>query len=158
MKLEVQVQGEQYFPKVKNKALYTYVGQLKNLSKAKIRKEKDEGTIKSCLDEIAVENKRLFNEHQKIFKSLSSMVAAKELSKNDLIAAFIKFLPTKTIAQQPGESYLSTLDQIDKNPIPMKLLANGAQQEIHLLINALSIWVSTQQVHADELFDFFENN
>ncbi len=50
MRVVLQVQGDQYFPEVKNKAPFSYVSQ-KNNHALNARIDTDEGTIESCLHE-----------------------------------------------------------------------------------------------------------
>lgn len=153
MRVVLQVQGDQYFPEVKNKALFAYVGQ-NHFLKTPIHTEDKEGTIESCLGEIASENKRLLTAYNQTRKALESMVAAKEIFKKGLIECFIKFFPQKK-ESRPGESYLSKLNQMDKKPLAM-IWSEGEEQEIHLLIHTLSLWVSTKQVESDVLFDYID--
>ncbi len=112
------------------------------------------GRLKAVFMKIALENKRLLNEYNQTFKALSSMVAAKEIAKKGLIELFIKFFPQHMEAK-PGESYLSKLEQMDKKPLGMNWV-EGTEQEIHLLIHTLSVWVSTKHIESDVLFDYID--
>ncbi|MBA2648318.1 MAG: hypothetical protein H0U75_01760 [Legionella sp.] len=159
LKLALQIQNDQYFPKVINKTAFAYVGQKSNTLKlnALTNENKIEDTVKSCLDDIGLENKRLALAFNQTSKTLNSMVSAKEISKNDLVACFIKFLPQNSVTK-PGEVYLANFKEQNKRPAKLTLTENHEHQEMGLLISSLSIWVSTGQVESDALFDHIDKH
>ena len=150
----IQVQGDQYFPRVKHKTDFAYVGQLAvNPPKPIDNASEQMGTIADMLELIAADNKRILVSYEQKRKTLLSMVAAGELSKDQLIDLYIEFLPQDMTSITNRAHFFSDLEQLERKPIVAEFFDGREQQVIHLLADTLAGWISTNQIDADQLFD-----
>ncbi|KTD58201.1 hypothetical protein Lsai_0808 [Legionella sainthelensi] len=154
LNLMIQIQGEQYFPAVKHKTEFAYVGQLaiNGPKPAEDTHEQDE-TLADIMHLIAQDNKELLQSYDQWRKTILSMVLAGELTYNQLMSLYITFLP----AQSTNALSLSTLDQAVRTPVIADIPAEKEQHTKELLASALASWISTKQVEPDSLFDQIEN-
>lgn len=154
--LTFQRQGDTLFPKVKDKREYAYVGHLpvKPVLNAAITIQSD--TLAPLFQDIALANKHVLTVYEQTRKTLLSMVAANELSKQVLLASYVSLLPAKD--RLYTEAFFAKLQQANTLPAATQSLGNTQQQKIGLLINSLAKWVSCNQINEDQLFDSLEHS
>ncbi len=151
--LVIQVQGDQYFPAVKHKADFAYVGQLAINAPKPIENTKEQGeTLSDIMTLIAEDNKQLLQSYEQWRKTILSMVVAGELTLEQLMGLYITFLPAQT-----NNTISFALEQSNRKPVIAGIPQEREQQTIELLVNALASWISTKQVEPDSLFDQIEN-
>ncbi|MCW8470375.1 hypothetical protein OQJ19_06850 [Fluoribacter gormanii] len=151
--LVIQVQGDQYFPAVKHKADFAYVGQLAINAPKPVENTKEQGeTLSDIMALIAEDNKQLLQSYEQWRKTILSMVVAGELTREQLMGLYITFLPA-----QANNTVAAALEQSNRKPVIAGVPQEREQQTIELLANALSSWISTKQVEPDSLFDQIEN-
>ncbi|KTD53506.1 hypothetical protein Lsan_3916 [Legionella santicrucis] len=154
LNLMIQIQGDQYFPAVKHKTEFAYVGQLAiNAPKPVEDIHEQGGTLAEIMHLIAQDNKELLQSYDQWRKTILSMVLAGELTYEQLMNLYITFLP----AQSNGALSLSVLDQSVRAPVIASVPAEKEQHTKELLASALASWISTKQVEPDSLFDQIEN-
>lgn len=153
----VQVQGNQYFPRVKNKADFAYVGQLAlNPIKPVLKSLDSTRGIAEMLHEINLDNQRLKLSFEHSRKTLLSMVGAGELTKEHLIDLFIEFLPKNNGSITGKAQFFSDLEQVNRQPITGPVIG-GEQQVSQLLADTLAGWICSGQVDEEQFFDRLEN-
>lgn len=154
--LVIQVQGDgQYFPAVKDKAGFAYVGQLAITAPKPIENTKEQGeTLSDIIGLIAEDNKQLLQSYEQWRKTILSMVVAGELTSEQLMGLYITFLPTQSNGSTISPS---ALEQSKGKPDIAGAPQEREQQTIELLASALSGWISTNQVEPDSLFDQIES-
>ncbi|KTC91540.1 hypothetical protein OQJ18_12135 [Fluoribacter dumoffii] len=151
--LVIQVQGENYFPAVKQKADFAYVGQLAiNAPKPVENTKEQRESLSDIINLIAEDNKQLLQSYEQWRKTILSMVVAGELSREQLMDLYITFYPVQSNATVS----LSTLEQAKGNSVIADVPQEREQQTIELLANALAGWISTKQIEPDTLFDQIE--
>lgn len=157
LSLTLQVQEDQFFPKVMNKAAFTYVGHLNHVIRPVERQKDNEGTIKDKLDTIINAKKHLIMSYQQTMKSLMNVIEDRQLSKKHLIDFFIDFLPTANTPQlTQAERYLSKFEKMNGKPVSMGASCGAEQQEIKMLVNTMSAWISTNQIESDKFFEHID--
>lgn len=159
LEVKLQVQDDHYFPEVRNKTDFMYVGRLAvHFPTPVVIPSSPEKTIKEILDLIATHNKELHQSYHQWCKNLFSMVAAGELTRQDLITLFIEFLPEKYNPSLTTGStqFFSSLAPLENNGMVTESIGDSEQQIIELLVESLAGWISNKQLDADELVDFVE--
>ncbi|WP_058498709.1 hypothetical protein [Legionella gratiana] len=151
--LLIQVQDDKYFPAVKHKEDFAYVGQLAvNVPKPVEDISEQEGTLEDVFKLIAQDNKELLQSYEQWRKTILSMVFADELTCEQLISLYITFLPV----QSSSTSLSSTLDRL-RAPVIANIPVEQEQHTKELLANAIAGWISTKQIEPDILFAQIEN-
>lgn len=152
--VSIQVQGNEYFPLVKNKADFVYVGQLAITPLKPIDNVINQtSTIAEVLELIKSDNKHIKHAYDQTRKSLMSMVDTGELTKEKLITYYIEFLPQNYMAHISTTAFFAGLEQLDKYPVVVPNSKDSKHQVAKLLVDALAGWISTKQLDADQLFD-----
>lgn len=153
--LILQVQGDQYFPCVKHKVDFAYVGQLAISAPKPVEKDDiaQEETLADIVNLIAEDNKRLLQSYDQWRQTISTMVAANELNCEQLMELYISFLPLNSASSLS----LSALEQSERKPVIAGFPVAQEKQTIDLLTSALASWISTKQVEPDRLFDQLES-
>lgn len=152
--LMIQIQGDQYFPAVKHKADFAFVGQLAINAPKPVENTHEQGeTLGDIIEVIAEDNKQLSQSYEQWRKTILSMVVAGELTREQLMELYIKFLPVKS----NNTVSLSAIEQSQRKSVIAGVPQGREQQTIELLANALSAWITTKQVEPDSLFDQIEN-
>lgn len=150
--LTLQVQNGHYFSVVKYKTVLAYLTQLiSNLKPVEINKNTE--TLDDILRLISQDNSQLLQSYDQWRKTILSMVAAEELTCEQLIELYITFLPK----QSTNTLSLSDLEKKERQPVIAGNPSKQQQQIIELLANALASWISTKQIQPDKLFDQIEN-
>jgi hypothetical protein len=152
--LTLQVQGDILFPKVKDKREYAYVGHLPVKTVPNVSPTPQSDTLAPLLEHIAMENKQVLTVYEQTRKTLLSMVAANELSKQQLLAGYVSLLPKKSRVYT--DAFFSKLQQTNTRPATTLSFRETQQQKVGLLINSLARWVSSNQINEDQLFDSIE--
>lgn len=138
--LAVQVHDGQYFPGVKNKADFAYVGQLAINPPESAEFSVDEtGTIADKLNLIEIDSKRYLQSYNQWRQNLLTMVAGNELTTSKLMDLYIEFLPE----EKENTNWLTKLS----------IEFSSGSNLTELLANALAALISTNKVEADQLFD-----
>lgn len=152
--LVIQVQGEHYFPGVKNKADFVYVGQLAINPPEPAENIHDKtGTIADIVALIAADNKRLLQSYVQWRQNLLTMVEGKELTTSKLMDLYIEFLPETTGVLADTTAFFSKLTQSEKSPVIVEPIKGSLKQVNELLASSLAGWISTSKVEVDQLFD-----
>jgi hypothetical protein len=153
--LILQVQGDQYFPGVKHKLDFAYVGQLAISAPKPVEKDGNaqEGTLADIINLIAEDNRRLLQLYDQWCHNISTAVAANELNCEQLMELYTVFLPMTSVSSLS----LSALEQSERKPVIAGFPVGQEKQTIDLLVSALASWISTKQVDPDRLFDQLEN-
>lgn len=150
----LQVQGNQYFPKVKNKTDFAYVGQLAVSSPKPVDVLSNQiSDIADILDQIATDNHRLKMSYEQSRKTLLSMISAGELTRENLIALFIEFLPQSNASLTSKAQFFSELEHLERQPVVAEQSGGSEQQETKLLADTLAGWISAGQVDENQFFE-----
>lgn len=153
--LALQVQGEQCFPKVKNKADFAYVGQLAINPPQPVENENEKaGTIADKVALIAEDNKRLIQSYSQWRKNLLTMLDDHELTTANLVNSYIKFLPENNMGFCPA-AFFAKLTQ-SATPVIVDVPAHSGKQIDELLASSLASWISMDIIDADQLFEHLE--
>ncbi|WP_207387339.1 hypothetical protein [Legionella rowbothamii] len=150
--LRLQVQGDKYYPEVKRKADFTFVGQLAISTKPMLMPNEQEGKMNDIITAISAENRELLHAYEQQRNAFLSMVAAGELSSTQLRDLYISFLPE----QEYNAGFITRLEQ-DAHPIIATAPVSSEKRMVQLLTNALASWVIVGAVDKEELFDRIEN-
>ncbi len=145
--LVLQVQDEDYYPAVKRKADFTYVGQLAVTIKPAETLNVKDGNMADIFAAIASDNQRCLHVYEQQRHRILSMIDAGELTYEQLRAHYTALLPT----------------QLHNAPFIMKLahsehpvVATGAvdtKQPIIELANKIASWIAAGAIKEDQLFE-----
>lgn len=156
--LFLQIQGNKYYPGVKRKTDFIYVGQLAVTVKPAMLGQEQEESMVDILAAITEDNRKLLHAYTQQRHAFLSMVAADELSYEQLRDLYINFLPM----QKHSAAFIMQLAQ-DRHPIIAAIsamdasLVNSKQKKTELLINVLASWIVAGVVNKDKLFEAMEN-
>lgn len=150
-KVELQVQGGRYYPKVKNKDDFAYVGQLA-ITVAKPNFPQENETIAAQLALIEKDNQLIWQDYQHYLNVLNGMRMDGDLDKEKLVNLYIQFLPKSS--DKKLFDYLETV--YSKTKI-VGAPGNREEEETIMLVEALSRGLSTGQINADKLFETLEH-
>lgn len=153
----LQVQGNYYFPQVKSKADYAYVGQLAISPKPHVDENRLLGNLLPTLNEITQADKQLLSDYEQKRRILSSMIDAGELSVKQLIDLYIEFLPVKPHVTSVDPLYVRQLEGLDKTPVEYNPSNQSQHYVAQQLVNGLASWISSKQVDEDMVFDRIES-
>ncbi|HHF7366272.1 TPA: hypothetical protein ACPSKY_001377 [Legionella bozemanae] len=151
--LKIQIQNNKYFPAVTDKERFAYVGQLAIPGPKPVENTNEQGeTLGSIINMIAEYKKHRAQSHDQWCNTILSMVAAGELTREQLMTLYIKFLPV----QLKNAISVSDLTQTRHN----SAIAGEPQEQekytIDLLADSIAAWIVTGQVEPDDLFDQLE--
>ncbi len=159
LELVLQVQGEQCFPKVKNKADFAYVGQLAINPPKPVENENEKaGTIADKVALIAEDNKRLLQSYLQWRKNLLTMLDDNELTTADLVDSYVKFLPIKNNLGFSPAALFAKLTQSTTIPVTVDGPINRSKQIDELLAGSLAGWISMNIIDADQLFEHLDHS
>lgn len=146
--LVIQVQGDdQYFPGVKRKADFAYVGQLAITAPKPVENTKEEGeTLSDIINLIVEDNKELLQSYNEWRTTILSAVNAGELTYKQLVKFFTTFYPSQSSSNTVS---LSTLVRSEEKTVIADTPQKGEQQDIRMLVDTLSFWISTKKVSND---------
>lgn len=152
--VSIQVQGDSYYPLVKNKAEYAYVGQI-NVRKPSIpdANNKKNESLEDIFKLISEDNKRISTSFEQKQRTLTSMFDASEINKAQLLELYIKFLPM----EDKPEQYFSDLETVEKKPVQLNSVPTSEQMIVKMLIANLAKWLSTGQVDSNKFFNAIDN-
>ncbi|MCE0722124.1 MULTISPECIES: hypothetical protein [Legionella] len=156
LNLMIQIQGDEYFPAVteKNKTSFAYVGQLAIAApKPVVDSSEQEQTLKGIINMIAEHKKHRAQSHDQWCKTMLKMVDAGELTREQLTALYIKFLPV----QLKNAITVSDLTQTRQKSAIVGEPQDQEKYTIDLLADSIAAWIVTGQVEPDDLFDQLEN-
>lgn len=145
-KMEIQVQDKRYFPRVKNKDEFTYVGQLAIAGPQPLALGEDENIAKQ-LKEIAADNDDIWHNYVHNMSILNGLIFDGELTKTKLIDLFIKFLPPSN-----SELFARLEAKYGKTKI-VDLPGKREDEETTMLAEALAKGLSTGHINTDEFFE-----
>ncbi|MFJ1268753.1 hypothetical protein ACD661_09325 [Legionella lytica] len=150
--LGLQVQGNKYYPEVKRKADFTFVGQLAISTKPTGMPNEQEGKMNDIMTAISAENRELLHAYEQQRNAFLSMVAAGELTATQLRELYIRFLPM----QEYNASFITRLEQ-ETHPVITATPVSAEKRMVQLLTNALASWMIAGAVDKDQLFEHLEN-
>lgn len=155
LSLLIQVQGDQYFPAVRHKADFTYVGHLAISAPKPVEDTPMQpDTLADILSLIAADNKELLHAYEQWRKTILSMVVAGELTCKQLMDLYITFLPVS-----PNNTLSSSLLELsERKTVIAGVPVEKEQHIIELLASSLAAWISTKQIDPDSIFDQLEKN
>ncbi len=144
--IALQVQGDQYFPRVYHPSDFAYVGQLavKTIEPATRTTE----TVAKALEIVAANNQHCQTQFMQKSKLFLNMVAAGELTKEQLLDLYVEFLPKSTAV----ESIF-----VRSQPINKPAKSNAEQQLVEMLCNKLAAGLATNQIDSNTLFGRIES-
>ena len=144
----LQVQGSSYFPRVKNKADFNYVGQLTSTAPKPVESASSV-TIASILDSIVQDNQALLRSREHYLKALIGM----ELTAERVLALYIEFLPD----DESDREFWALVEGQSVTPVVSSIIIGDAEQQARQSrMKAIAGWLSRGQVNADVLFDAAE--
>lgn len=151
--LVLQVLGNYVYPQVKNKDEFAFVGKLTQKQIEPVLSEQHgEETIASTVLLISEDNKRILSAYEQTRKILLTMVAAGEVSREQLIALFIEFSPKSNTAFTSSASFFAELEQRNKKLDSRMNENQPGEQETYLLASTLAGWISTASIDAEKVF------
>ncbi|AWN72818.1 hypothetical protein LEAN103870_09200 [Legionella anisa] len=154
--LKIQIQDGDYYPQVteKNKEKYAYVGKLATPRPEPVINSNEQGqTLGGIINMIAEHKKHRAQSHDQWCNTILSMVAAGELTREQLMALYIKFLPI----QLKNVISVSDLTQTRQKSAIVGEPQEQEKYTIDLLADSIAAWIVTGQVEPDDLFDQLEN-
>ncbi|HAT8179765.1 TPA: hypothetical protein JA361_09940 [Legionella pneumophila] len=158
--ITIQVQqNNKYFPAVKNKTDFVYVGQLAVSAPKPVESSNVSGkdTIADVVDLIASDNKKLFQVYKQWHQNLLTMIQLGEITTPRMINLYIKFLPSEKGLVIDSTEFFSRLSEDSNKPVTPYYSGENKDGINQLLASALAGWISTRQVDVDQLFDHLEN-
>jgi hypothetical protein len=157
LELELQVQGEHYFPGVENKADFAYVGQLAISPPEPVVDANDNmGTIAPMVALIEADNKRLLQIFLQWRENFLTMIKSKELTTASLMNFYIKFLPTIRGGIADTTAFFSKLTHAAEIPVTVESFSGTNKQIDELLASSLAGWISTNKIEVEQLFERVE--
>jgi hypothetical protein len=150
--LSLQVQGNKYYPEVKRKADFTFVGQLAISTKPTLIPDEQEGKMNDIMTAISAENRELLHAYEHQRNAFLSMVTAGDLSATQLRDLYTGFLPQ----QEYNAGFITRLEQ-EAHPVITVARASAEKRMVQLLANALASWMIAGAVDKDKLFEHIEN-
>jgi hypothetical protein len=150
--LTIQIQDEQYYPAVKRKNDFTYVGQLAVTVKPVVFPEEQEGILADIFADIAADDQRLLRIYEQQCNTILSMDAASELTLVDLLDNFTALYPY----QDNNASYIIQL-AAQQHALIANMPVEAQQQTKNLLAKKLASWIAAGAIKEDQLFDRIEN-
>lgn len=152
--LWIQVQGEHFFPGVKNKADFAYVGQLAlNPPVPVVISKEQEGTIAEQIELIAADNKRLLQSYTQWCQNLLTMIEGNELTTAALMDFYIECLPAKTGILGNTTAFFSKLTHAADNPVSTTSIKDSRKQVNELLASSVAALISSGEIKEDQLSD-----
>lgn len=152
--LTIQVQGEHFFPGVKNKADFAYVGQLAiNPPVPVIMSSEQEGTIAEQVELIAADNKRLLQSYTQWRQNLLTMIDGNELTTAALMDLYIEYLPVKPGIVENVTEFFSKLTHAEDNPVSVASIKDSGKQMNELLASSVAALISIGEIKEDQLSD-----
>ncbi|STY27889.1 Uncharacterised protein [Legionella wadsworthii] len=149
--LVIQVQDNNYYPRVKNTDPYRYVGKLAVTGPEPVKNTQEDGeTLANIIQVINEDNKQRMHAYEQCCKRISSHVIAKELTYEQLREFYTTHLPVHPNGQNIS---VPTLEQSQEKLVIAGAPQKGRQHTTELLINAIAYWGCTNQVDPDILFD-----
>ncbi|APF04647.1 TPA: hypothetical protein ACJ5DT_001415 [Legionella pneumophila] len=158
--ITIQVQkNNKYFPAVKNKADFVYVGQLAVSPPKPVESSSASGkeTIADVVDLITSDNKKLLQAYKQWYQNFLTMLKLGEITTQRMINLYIKFLPSEKGLVIDSTEFFSRLAEDSNKPVTANYSGEGKDGVNQLLASALAGWISTRQVDVDQLFDHLEN-
>ncbi len=152
----LQVQGDQYFPRVKSKSDYAFVGQLAVMPPKPVE-QGDSKDISDVLEVLSVDDHRQKVSYDQSRKTILSMVRAGEVTKKLLIDLFVEFFPQYNALLLSKSQFFSEQRQLTQKPVVAEQSC-GSEQEIGLLADTIARWISAGQINEDEFFERIESN
>ncbi|MGC1183298.1 hypothetical protein [Legionella sp.] len=150
--LLIQVQDyNKYYPQVKHKEDFSSVGQLDVTVKPIEIPSENEGTINDIVSAINTDNQERLHTYEQQTTKILSMVAAGELSYEQLRDYYIVLVPF----QLNNAPFITQLQQTI-NPVIVKAQVHPEQHTI-LLATTLASWIAAGAITEDQLFDRIEN-
>lgn len=148
--IELQIQGARYYPKVKHKNDFAYIGQLAIAAPKAVANSSGEQDITAILESIASADKLLWGSYNEYRKILLNMLAAKELTKEMLVNLYIKFLPQESSTQRfiPLEQHTPR--------VAGEVFVSLEDQTSNLLVEALARELSLKHINSDYFFEQIE--
>ncbi|CAM2739041.1 hypothetical protein [Legionella worsleiensis] len=150
--LELQLNGENYFPRVKNEADYAYVGQLAIKPPAPAASEEfSSETLAEIVGLIQADNKQILRTYDQWKKNL----LMEGLTKKQLVALYIKFLPEHSTIIHDCREFFSRLKA--SNSLVVRVDTRNNEEYIKdALAGSLAEWISLNQIDPDRLMDYIE--
>lgn len=149
--VELQVQGGRYYPTVKNKDDFAFVGQLA-ITVAKPNFPQENETIAEQLTLIAKDNQIVWQDYQHYLSVFNGMRMDGDLDKGKLVKLYIQFLPKSS-----DKKLFDYLETVYSEIKIVGALGNREEEEMRLLVEALSRGLSTGQINADNFFESLEH-
>lgn len=154
--LVIQVQGEQYFPAVKHKADYAYVGQLAINAPEPVENTKERGeTLHDIIHLLEEDKKQLVQSFEQYRKAILSTREDEELTP-ELFRARLLDLYIKHLSQSNNTVSVAALAQSNGQPVIAGVPQKEQQATTEMLASALADWITTKQVDADDIFEALE--
>lgn len=150
----IQVQGDQFFPQVVDKADFAFASQFRQRS-ARVACQNE--TLAQLFAQISLSDKALMVSYEHSRKTLMSLVDAGELNKERLISLYIEFLPSNSECPSTPSPVFDNLAQVNRQPLAPDGTAGLDKEVTILLVDALARWVCTQQIAEERLFDRIES-
>lgn len=153
--ITIQVQNSKYYPLVKNKSDYVYVGQLATSMVKPVEKMRS-GDISSLVDLISEDDKRLLQTYRKWVQNFLTMLQLQEITQDDLINMFTRFLPENQDELESPSQLFTRLLQSENQLIETKGTADGLKVA-KALASTIAQWISLNLVDPEKLFELVEN-
>lgn len=145
--LELQVQEGAFYPKVKRKADFTYVGQLAVSIKPAASSDDQEESMADILAAIASDDRQYLDEYEHQRHRILLMLENGELTAEQLVAHFITLWPF----QLHNAPFIIKLEHME-HPVIAKGPINAKQPSIEL-VNTLASWIVAGAIKEDQLFE-----
>jgi hypothetical protein len=151
--LKIQIQDNKYYPAVTNAEKFAYVGKVAAPPPTPVENTNEQGqTLSSIIKMIAEHKKHRTQSHDQWCNTILRIAAAGELTREQLMALYIKFLPV----QLKNAISVTDLTQSRQN----SAIAGAPQEQekytIDRLADSIAAWIATGQVEPDDVFDQLE--
>jgi len=152
----VQVQGDHYFPRVKNKADFAYVGQLAVSRSEAVIEKIETKDISDMLGLIDADNRILLQTFIRWRQNLLIMIQTNELTTAKLISLYIKFLPVDLSDVENNDEFFAQLQHLESKPVASD--SEGGKLTLNeQLASAIAGWISKKQIDTERFFETLEN-
>ncbi|CEG59049.1 hypothetical protein [Legionella fallonii] len=159
LELVLQVQGEQCFPRVKNKTDFAYVGKLAINPPQPVENDSEKNsTIAEILSLINQDNKRLLHSYLQSRQNLLATIDEHKLSNSDIIQVYMEFLPGTYSPHNDSSQFFAKLVDAVTTPAAVEKLGSSSKQINDGLVSSLAGWISMNKIDEEQLFERMEES
>jgi hypothetical protein len=153
--ITLQVDGNYYFPQLHNKLPFSYVGQLAlKLPEPRLIPHTEPDSMELAKAMVLKDKEEVTKAYNRMLRTFDSMLAAGELTKEDLKNSYIQWLSQ---IDTHKEAYYGDLLSTRKIPLTGGVALTSEAYFVRQLTRSVALWVASNQVDEQVLFDSMSN-